>query len=227
MTLSRLFVSTSLILALATGCKKDTPPVATETTPPTPDVAAPAAFDTTTPPAPDIAPGADATPPTPDVAADTGGPDATPPADGGPTDTQPAGPIEARTPEEAVRFYYEGTRDRDAKKLWAIMSGPARKALEGVKASAVKAPDEELARVGLERSALEAMDLEQFFAAMVKATPVPEVGRFDKPPSEVTVEGEGSARKVRFALGPARCEAEVVEEGGLWKVESSRCEEGG
>ena len=142
-----------------------------------------------------------------------------------PTPT-PSAPERAASPEEAVTLYYEGTRDKDGKKLWAIMSTSARTAIEGVKASALKAPEEQLTAVGLDRATVEKMDVREFFEAMVRATPTPAEAIGTTPPSDLKVEGEGTKRTVRFKLGPSFCGAEVLDEDGAWKVESSRCEEG-
>lgn len=219
-------IALALVLALSIGaCGKSGPPAS-----------APAsASDTPPTPAPDTAPNAVATPDAAPASDAVATPDASPEPDTASTvDAAPAPdaappepPRPATSPEEALRFYFEGTRDKDAGKLWLVMSTSARTALEGVKTSALKSTDEELAKVGLTRATLEAMTVEAFFAHMVNATPMP-VDAFAKDsPTEVKVEGEGPKRTVRFRLGPSFCEAQVLEEDGQWKVDGSQCEEGG
>lgn len=217
----RIALALALTLSLA-ACGKSGPP-----TPAPASATAPTQAPDTAPapaPTPDAVPSDDAAPAlTPDAAPapDTApAPDAAPTPDAGP-------PRPATTPEEALQLYFEGTRDKDAGKLWLVMSMSARTALEGVKNSAAKSSDEELAKVGLTRATLEAMTVEAFFAHMVNATPMP-VDAFAKDtPTEVKVEGEGSKRTVRFRLGPSFCEAQVLEEEGHWRVDGSQCEEGG
>lgn len=206
------------------------PPAATTDVAPAAD-AAPAPIADTSPQAtPDGALADAATAPT-DAAIRQGG-DADPTngaaPDAAPADTSPPGdPDKAATPEEALRFYFEGTRDKDAAKLWAVMSTSARTALEGVKNSAIKAPEAELTAVGLTREALEKMTVLEFFSTMVKATPMPADAIGTTPPSEVVVQGEGDKRKLKFKLGNAFCQGEAIVEDGAWKIEGTRCEEGG
>lgn len=220
----RIALALVLTVSLAACGKPSTPAADT----------APAPADTAPAPVADAAPApvADAAPAGSADTAAAPAPDAAPvdaaPVDAAPADAAPAEPPRpATTPEEALQFYYLGTRDKDAGRLWLVMSSSARTALEGVKASALKAPDAELERVGLARATLETMTVEAFFAHMVNATPMPVEGFAKDAPTEVKVEGEGPKRTVRFRLGPAFCEAQVLEEEGQWKVEGSQCEEGG
>ncbi len=132
------------------------------------------------------------------------------------------------SPEAALQLYYEGTREKNADKLWAIMSEPAKKALGGVRNSAIQATDEQLAAAGLEREKLKVMSDREFFVAMVATTPLPPDVADMKPPTEHKREPAGDDRmKLRFKLGEAFCEADLVKEADGWKVDGTQCEEGG
>ena len=180
------------------------------------DASAPAASDAAAAEDIPVAPGADAVAPTvPDGAA---------------AGVDVAAPIIAGTdsPEAALQLYYEGTREKNADKLWAIMSEPAKKALGGVRNSAIQATDEQLAAAGLEREKVKAMSDREFFVAMVATTPLPPDVADMKPPTDHKRESAGDDRmKLRFKLGEAFCEADLVKEADGWKVDGTQCEEGG
>ena len=134
----------------------------------------------------------------------------------------------ADSPAAALQLYYEGTREKNADKLWAIMSEPAKAALSGVRNSALQATDEQLRASGLVREKLKDMSDREFFVAMVATTPLPSDMSDMKPPADLQSESTGDGRtKLRFKLAEAFCEADLVKEADGWKVDGTQCEEGG
>jgi hypothetical protein len=197
-----------------------TAPVADE---PSKDVAVVLTADASAPAASDVLVGEDAAVPEADAVAPGVGDDVAAGVDA-------TSPITAGTdsPEAALQLYYEGTREKNADKLWAIMSEPAKKALGGVRNSAIQATDAQLAAAGLEREKLKVMSDREFFVAMVTTTPLPPDVADMKPPTEHRREPSGDDRmKLRFRLGEAFCEADLVKEADGWKVDGTQCEEGG
>jgi len=166
-----------------------------------------------------------------DAAATT--PDATPAS---PTDASPtvaAGAAERipglalTTPEEALMVFADGTRTSDIDKLWAVMPKAARAALPEVIQRAGRATDEELAKVGLTRGELATIAPRDFFARVVKATPV-DPTRFPSAPTEVKASYEEPGRtraSVRYKIGDQVCTASTLLEDGLWRVEQAGCDD--
>lgn len=149
------------------------------------------------------------------------------------TDATPTGVAERipglalTTPEEALMVFADGTRTSDIDKLWAVMPKAARAALPEVIQRAGRATDDELAKVGLTRGELATIAPRDFFARVVKATPV-DPTRFPSAPTEVKASYEEPGRtraSVRYKIGDKVCTASTLLEDGLWRVEQAGCDD--
>lgn len=170
------------------------------------------------PAAPSPAPAASPSAPTP----------AAPPASPAPSDPGPsAGAANPQTAEAALKNYIDGTRERDAAKLWTILSAKGKEQFAAMRNVLKDAPDDDLARMGVTRAEVQTLDARAFFEKFVKSAAMPTEGTLG-PATDLRIEPAGDAKaKGRYKMGKASCEAELIRESDGWKVEGSSCEEGG
>lgn len=166
-----------------------------------------------------------ATPPAPSPNASPASPAAPtpPPDDPGPG----AATANPQTAEAALKSYIDGTRERDAAKLWSILSAKGKDQFAAMRGVLKDAPEADLARMGVTRAEVQSLDTRAFFEKFVKSAAMPTEGTLGAA-TELRVEPEGDAKaKAHYKMGKASCEAELIKESDGWKVEGSSCEEGG
>jgi len=151
------------------------------------------------------------------------------PTEPGPSAVKDPPPTAAnpQTAEAALTVYIDGTRERDAAKLWSILSTQGKKQFSAMRDVMKNAPDDDLARMGITRTEAQTLEPRALFDKFVKSAAMPTEGTLG-PATDLRIEPEGEAKaKGRYKMGQASCEAELIREEDGWKVEGSSCEEGG